>query len=49
MDSERIALYVHGRENVTRLLPAIRTVTSFGSVVRPLEDFDADRAAKTGP
>ena len=34
MDSEHIAFYVHGRENMAGLLPALRTVTSFRRVLR---------------
>jgi hypothetical protein len=48
MDSERIALYIHGREKMTGLLAALLTVTSFGSVIRPLEDLNANLTAKAG-
>jgi hypothetical protein len=34
---------------MTGLLAALRTVTGFGSVLRPLEDFNADLAAKARP
>jgi hypothetical protein len=49
MDSERIAFNVHGRENMAGLLPALRTVTSFRRVLRTLENFNADLAAKASP